>query len=119
MIEIFICLKDTTRGQRLTDFDISMQVMLKYATTHNHPQSSTTICNHPQPSTAIHSIPQPRTIIHNHPQLPKKPPTITYNHPQQSTTTQKLSQTPKTYHKQLQYCTQMLILKQTLALIVI
>ena len=42
------------------------RVILKYATTHNHPQQSTTT----------------QKTIHNHPQPPKKPPTTTLNHPQ-------------------------------------
>ena len=63
-------------------------VILKYATTHSHPQPSTTTQitthNHPQPPTTT------QKTTHNHPQLPRKPPTTIHNypenHPQPSTT---------------------------------
>ena len=51
------------------------RVILKCATTHNHPE--------------------PSTITQNHPQPPQKPPT----------TSQKLCKKAKTYHKQLCYRT--------------
>ena len=41
-------------------------VIVKYATTHNHPQSPTAIRNHPQPSTTTHNDPQLPINIHNH-----------------------------------------------------
>ena len=49
--------------------------MLKYGTSHNHPQPPKTIQNHSQISK------KPATTNHNHPQPPKKPHP-THNHPQ-------------------------------------
>ena len=70
-------------------------VILKYATTHNHPQPPTTIHNHPQPPTTIHNHPQtptpnPKlpTTIHNHPQ----PPIAIQNSPEITQESQNLSQ---------------------------
>ena len=78
--------------------NIAKWVILKYATTHNHPQPSAITHNHPQPATTSHNYLQPFTTIHNHPKITEKG--------------QNLSQT-------VCYCTKMLIMKQTLTLIVI
>ena len=99
------------RDEMITQFTETKfkRVILKYATTHNHPQQPTTIHNHPQSSTTTRNHPQPPTTIHNHPQPPKKPSTTTQktnnNYPQPYTTTQKLPQKAKTCHIQLFYCT--------------
>ena len=80
-------------------------VILKNATTHNHPQPSTTIHNYPQlstttrnhlqPSPTTHKLPEPSTTTYNHPQ----PSTTSYNHPQPS----KISHNhPKTTHNHSQ-----------------
>ena len=61
------------------------RVILKYATSHNHPQPAPTSHNHPKPSTTIHNCPK--------------------NHPQPSTITQKLLKKAKTCHKQWCYST--------------
>ena len=83
-------------------------VILKYATTHNHPQPpstthshpqpSTTTLNHPQPSTTIHNHPQPPTAIHNHPENHPQPLTTINDHP-------KITQKARTCHRKLCYCT--------------
>ena len=49
----------------LPQVGIFWSVLLKYATTHNHPQPPKIIHNHPQPSTTTHNHPK------NHPQPPK------------------------------------------------
>ena len=88
--------------------------ILKYATSHNHPQPATTIHNHPQPSTITHNHPQPATTIqnqpqssttiHNHPNQPQ-PGTTIHNQPQPSTATQKLPKKATTCYKRSCYCT--------------
>ena len=60
------------------DFDRNTkQVILKYATLHNHPQLLATTHNHPQLPTTIHNPPQPPITINNYPQ----PSTTIYSHP--------------------------------------
>ena len=94
----------------LLTFLIHFKLVLKYATTRNHPQSSatthyfrklpTTIRNHPQPPTVIHNRPQLFTSICNRPQ----PSTTTNSYLQPSTTTHNHPQTrkkAKTCHKHL------------------
>ena len=119
--------------------NVFQRVILRYATTHNHPQLSTTIYNHPKPLINVHhhsklpttthtgytrvcNHPQQSTTTHNHPQPPQK--NTRHNHPQPSNTThndlkvtqkrQNLSQTVILMHLLIL----MLILKQTLTLIV-
>ena len=107
-----------TRDDNLGQFFISLpnaillvlifRIILKYATTHNHPKPSTTTHNYPQPPITIHNHPQPppksSTTTHNYPQPPKKPSTTAHNHPQPPkkpppTTTHNYSQPPKNYPK--------------------
>ena len=48
---------------------IFLRLILKYATTHNQPQPTTTIYNHPQPPTTTHNyLQQPE----NHPKITQK-----------------------------------------------
>ena len=85
-------------------FIIFLWVIPKYATSHNHPQPSTTTHNHPQPSTTIGNHAQSSTTTHNHPQLSTtihnypQPSTTTHNHPQPSTTIRNHPQQPRTTH---------------------
>ena len=65
------------------------RVILKYATTHKHPQPPATICHHLQPSTIPYNHPPPPTVIRKYLQSPKKPPATIHSHPQSPTTTQK------------------------------
>ena len=58
------------------------RVILKYATTCNHPQPPTAIHNHPQPSKINHNHPQPSTTTHSHLQPPTTTQKTTHNHPQ-------------------------------------
>ena len=64
---------------------ISKWVILKYETTHNHPQPPkkppTTIHNHPQQPTTIHNHPQLPTTIRNYPKNQPQPSTTIHNHP--------------------------------------
>ena len=76
-------------------------------TTHNYPQ------NHPEPPITTHSRPQPSTTIYNYPQPPQKLPSAIHNHPKVTPKNSKL--VTNSYVTALK----MLILKQTLALIVI
>ena len=79
--------------------------ILKYATTHNHPQPSTiihkypelprTTRNHIQPSTTTHNLSRLSTITHNHPQ----PPTTICNHPQPTITIHNHPQPLTVIHK--------------------
>ena len=82
----------------LNGFAHFLWVILKYATTYNHPQPSITTHNHPQPPTTTHNHPQPSTTTHNYSQLS----TITYNHPQQPTTIHNQPQPSTTSHNQPQ-----------------
>ena len=85
-------------------YSIFLWVIPKYATSHNHPQPSTTTHNHPQPSATTRNHPQPPTTILNYPQLSttthnhSQPSTTIHNHPQPPTTTQNHPQPPKTIH---------------------
>ena len=101
--------------------DIKNRIILKYATTHSHPQPPKTIRNHsqssatthnhpnhPQPSTTIQDFSKRPTATHNHPQPPTTIQKSTHKHPQNhhnnpklSTTTQKLPKKAKTCQKQL------------------
>ena len=47
-------------------------VILKYATTQNHPQSPTTTHNYSQSTITPHNLPQPSTTIHTHPKIAQK-----------------------------------------------
>ena len=68
---------------------IFQRVILKYETTHKHPQPPTTICNRLQQSTTPYNHPEPPTVIRKYLQTPKKPPATIHSHPQSPTTTQK------------------------------
>ena len=86
-------------------------------TTYNHLQPPTTTHkttqNHPEPPITTHSRPQPPKTIYNYPQPPQKLPSTIHNHPEVTPKNSKL--VTNSYVTALK----MLILKQTLALIVI
>ena len=69
-----------------------------------------------QPPTTTHNQSQPPTTIHNHLQLPKKTPATIHNHLQP---TKNYAKKPKLVTNSYVTELYMLILKQTLALIVV
>ena len=77
------------------EYQIRKRIILKYATTHHHPQPSTSTWNHPQPLTTINNHPKPSTIIHNYPKNSLSYPKSPNIYPKK----------PKTCHKQLCYYT--------------
>ena len=59
------------KGFSIEDY-ISIRAILKYATSHNHPQPATTSHNQPQLPTTIYNQPQPATTSHNHQKITQK-----------------------------------------------